>query len=92
MQRFNPQKKQLNKIVQKLNDLASCFRAIFTGANQEIRDYSGKKARQYLVSQEAAVSQDTFRSKYFRSSDAKSQLKPMRKKGWNGGRKKERKE
>ncbi|KOC64088.1 Ankyrin repeat domain-containing protein SOWAHB [Habropoda laboriosa] len=31
------------------------------GANQEIRDYSGKKARQYLVSQEAAVSQDTFR-------------------------------
>nr|XP_012146169.1 PREDICTED: ankyrin repeat domain-containing protein SOWAHB isoform X3 [Megachile rotundata] len=33
------------------------------GANQEIRDYSGKKARQYLVSQEAAVSQDTFRKK-----------------------------
>ncbi|XP_031776447.1 ankyrin repeat domain-containing protein SOWAHC isoform X3 [Apis florea] len=32
-------------------------------ANQEIRDYSGKKARQYLVSQEAAVSQDTFRKK-----------------------------
>nr|XP_033328359.1 ankyrin repeat domain-containing protein SOWAHB isoform X3 [Megalopta genalis] len=33
------------------------------GANQDIRDYSGKKARQYLVSQEAAVSQDTFRKK-----------------------------
>ncbi|XP_033175059.1 ankyrin repeat domain-containing protein SOWAHB isoform X3 [Bombus vosnesenskii] len=33
------------------------------GANQEVRDYSGKKARQYLVSQEAAVSQDTFRKK-----------------------------
>ncbi|XP_076665288.1 ankyrin repeat domain family member sosondowah isoform X2 [Andrena cerasifolii] len=33
------------------------------GANQEIRDYSGKKARQYLTSQEAAVSQDTFRKK-----------------------------
>ncbi|XP_017880459.2 ankyrin repeat domain-containing protein SOWAHB isoform X5 [Ceratina calcarata] len=32
------------------------------GANQEVRDYSGKKARQYLVSQEAAVSHDTFRS------------------------------
>ncbi|XP_011313974.1 ankyrin repeat domain-containing protein SOWAHB isoform X2 [Fopius arisanus] len=31
------------------------------GANQEIRDHSGKKARQYLASQEAAVSQDTFR-------------------------------
>ncbi|XP_043286754.1 ankyrin repeat domain-containing protein SOWAHB isoform X2 [Venturia canescens] len=31
------------------------------GANQEVRDHSGKKARQYLVSQEAAVSQDTFR-------------------------------
>ncbi|XP_070169130.1 ankyrin repeat domain-containing protein SOWAHB-like [Polyergus mexicanus] len=30
------------------------------GANQDIRDYSGRKARQYLVSQEAAVSQDTF--------------------------------
>ncbi|XP_014482375.1 PREDICTED: ankyrin repeat domain-containing protein SOWAHC isoform X2 [Dinoponera quadriceps] len=33
------------------------------GANQDIRDHSGKKARQYLVSQEAAVSQDTFRKK-----------------------------
>ncbi|XP_074101011.1 ankyrin repeat domain family member sosondowah isoform X2 [Cotesia typhae] len=33
------------------------------GANQEIRDHSGKKARQYLTSQEAAVSQDTFRKK-----------------------------
>ncbi|KAK0092928.1 hypothetical protein PV326_000301 [Microctonus aethiopoides] len=31
------------------------------GANQEIRDHSGKKARQYVASQEAAVSQDTFR-------------------------------
>ncbi|XP_063987194.1 uncharacterized protein LOC135167677 [Diachasmimorpha longicaudata] len=31
------------------------------GANQDIRDHSGKKARQYLASQEAAVSQDTFR-------------------------------
>lgn len=40
------------------------FAYLFTAANQEIRDYSGKKARQYLVSQEAAVSQDTFRSKY----------------------------
>jgi len=37
-----------------------------SGANQEIRDYSGKKPRQYLVSQEAAVSQDTFHSKYTR--------------------------
>lgn len=37
---------------------------IFLGANQDIRDYSGRKARQYLVSQEAAVSQDTFHSKY----------------------------
>lgn len=36
----------------------------FAGANQDVRDHSGKKARQYLVSQEAAVSQDTFRSKY----------------------------
>lgn len=44
--------------------LPFCFHTIFTGANQEVRDYSGKKARQYLVSQEAAVSQDTFRSKY----------------------------
>lgn len=35
-----------------------------TGANQEIRDHSGKKARQYLAAQEAAVSQDTFRSKF----------------------------
>ncbi|XP_046734435.1 ankyrin repeat domain-containing protein SOWAHB isoform X2 [Diprion similis] len=33
------------------------------GANQDVRDYSGKKARQYLASQEAAVSQDTFRKK-----------------------------
>lgn len=37
---------------------------LLSGANQDIRDHSGKKARQYLVSQEAAVSQDTFRSKY----------------------------
>lgn len=37
---------------------------ILTGANQDVRDHSGKKARQYLASQEAAVSQDTFRSKY----------------------------
>lgn len=37
---------------------------ILSGANQDIRDHSGKKARQYLASQEAAVSQDTFRSKY----------------------------
>ncbi|KAG5343666.1 SWAHC protein, partial [Acromyrmex heyeri] len=33
------------------------------GANQDIRDYSGRKARQYLASQEAAVSQDTFHKK-----------------------------
>ncbi|XP_011495118.1 PREDICTED: ankyrin repeat domain-containing protein SOWAHA [Ceratosolen solmsi marchali] len=31
------------------------------GANQDIRDYSGKKARQYSISQKAAVSQDTIR-------------------------------
>ncbi|OXU30553.1 hypothetical protein TSAR_003057 [Trichomalopsis sarcophagae] len=33
------------------------------GANQDIRDYSGKKPRQYSVSQKAAVSQDTMRRK-----------------------------
>lgn len=43
-----------------LTDLAN----IFLGANQDVRDYSGRKARQYLASQEAAVSQDTFHSKY----------------------------
>lgn len=79
------QRKKLNKIVQRSRTisrayLASCFRAIFTGANQEIRDYSGKKARQYLVSQEAAVSQDTFRSKYGCAPS-------MRKKGWKGNKK-----
>jgi len=42
---------------------------IFPGANQDVRDYSGKKARQYLVSQEAAVSQDTFHSKYILSKE-----------------------
>ncbi|KAJ8665156.1 hypothetical protein QAD02_006818, partial [Eretmocerus hayati] len=31
------------------------------GANQDIRDYSGKKARQYSISQKAAVSQDAMR-------------------------------
>lgn len=42
---------------------------IFPGANQDVRDHSGKKARQYLVSQEAAVSQDTFHSKYILSRE-----------------------
>lgn len=37
---------------------------ILAGANQDIRDYSGKKPRQYSISQKAAVSQDTMRSKY----------------------------
>lgn len=40
------------------------FLSSFLGANQDLRDYSGKKARQYVASQEAAVSQDTFRSEY----------------------------
>ncbi|XP_076171517.1 uncharacterized protein LOC143148749 isoform X2 [Ptiloglossa arizonensis] len=44
------------------------------GANQEIRDYSGKKARQYLVSQEAAVSQDTFRKIKARKKHAEKDL------------------
>ncbi|XP_006558996.1 ankyrin repeat domain-containing protein SOWAHB isoform X2 [Apis mellifera] len=43
-------------------------------ANQEIRDYSGKKARQYLVSQEAAVSQDTFRKIKARKKHAEKDL------------------
>ena len=48
------------------------FENIFSGANQDVRDYSGRKARQYLASQEAAVSQDTFHSKYilFMKEDA----------------------
>ncbi|XP_076665296.1 ankyrin repeat domain family member sosondowah isoform X3 [Andrena cerasifolii] len=44
------------------------------GANQEIRDYSGKKARQYLTSQEAAVSQDTFRKIKARKKHAEKDL------------------
>ncbi|XP_053995152.1 uncharacterized protein LOC128885237 [Hylaeus volcanicus] len=44
------------------------------GANQDIRDYSGKKARQYLVSQEAAVSQDTFRKIKARKKHAEKDL------------------
>ncbi|XP_017759842.1 PREDICTED: ankyrin repeat domain-containing protein SOWAHB isoform X4 [Eufriesea mexicana] len=44
------------------------------GANQEVRDYSGKKARQYLVSQEAAVSQDTFRKIKARKKHAEKDL------------------
>ncbi|KAL6261548.1 hypothetical protein P5V15_006635 [Pogonomyrmex californicus] len=41
---------------------------VFSGANQDVRDYSGRKARQYLASQEAAVSQDTFHSEYILSA------------------------
>ncbi|RLU17573.1 hypothetical protein DMN91_009809 [Ooceraea biroi] len=44
------------------------------GANQEIRDYSGKKPRQYLVSQEAAVSQDTFHKIKARKKQAEKDL------------------
>ncbi|XP_072767650.1 uncharacterized protein [Anoplolepis gracilipes] len=44
------------------------------GANQEIRDYSGRKARQYLVSQEAAVSQDTFHKIKARKKHAEKDL------------------
>lgn len=44
------------------------------GANQDIRDYSGKKARQYLTSQEAAVSQDTFRKIKARKKHAEKDL------------------
>lgn len=54
---------------------------LFTAANQEIRDYSGKKARQYLVSQEAAVSQDTFRSKYCSFRRARGEKKFSESKG-----------
>ncbi|XP_033223983.1 ankyrin repeat domain-containing protein SOWAHC isoform X2 [Belonocnema kinseyi] len=44
------------------------------GANQEVRDFSGKKARQYLVSQEAEVSQDTFRKIKARKKHAEKDL------------------
>ncbi|XP_048515615.1 ankyrin repeat domain-containing protein SOWAHC isoform X1 [Athalia rosae] len=44
------------------------------GANQELRDHSGKKARQYLASQEAAVSQDTFRKIKARKKHAEKDL------------------
>ncbi|XP_032666378.1 ankyrin repeat domain-containing protein SOWAHB isoform X2 [Odontomachus brunneus] len=44
------------------------------GANQDVRDHSGKKARQYLVSQEAAVSQDTFRKIKARKKHAEKDL------------------
>ncbi|XP_011863134.1 PREDICTED: ankyrin repeat domain-containing protein SOWAHB isoform X2 [Vollenhovia emeryi] len=44
------------------------------GANQEIRDYSGRKARQYLASQEAAVSQDTFHKIKARKKHAEKDL------------------
>ncbi|KAF7988606.1 hypothetical protein HCN44_001179 [Aphidius gifuensis] len=44
------------------------------GANQEIRDHSGKKARQYLPSQKAAVSQDTFRKIKARKKHAEKDL------------------
>ncbi|XP_012053979.1 PREDICTED: ankyrin repeat domain-containing protein SOWAHB [Atta cephalotes] len=44
------------------------------GANQDIRDYSGRKARQYLASQEAAVSQDTFHKIKARKKHAEKDL------------------
>ncbi|XP_011160241.1 ankyrin repeat domain-containing protein SOWAHB [Solenopsis invicta] len=44
------------------------------GANQEVRDYSGRKARQYLASQEAAVSQDTFHKIKARKKHAEKDL------------------
>ncbi|XP_046607245.1 ankyrin repeat domain-containing protein SOWAHB isoform X2 [Neodiprion virginianus] len=44
------------------------------GANQDVRDYSGKKARQYLASQEAAVSQDTFRKIKARKKHAEKDI------------------
>ncbi|XP_018338217.1 PREDICTED: ankyrin repeat domain-containing protein SOWAHB isoform X2 [Trachymyrmex septentrionalis] len=44
------------------------------GANQDVRDYSGRKARQYLASQEAAVSQDTFHKIKARKKHAEKDL------------------
>ncbi|XP_008216662.1 ankyrin repeat domain-containing protein SOWAHC isoform X5 [Nasonia vitripennis] len=44
------------------------------GANQDIRDYSGKKPRQYSVSQKAAVSQDTMRKIKARKKHAEKDL------------------
>ncbi|KYN04215.1 Ankyrin repeat domain-containing protein 57 [Cyphomyrmex costatus] len=44
------------------------------GANQDIRDHSGRKARQYLASQEAAVSQDTFHKIKARKKHAEKDL------------------
>ncbi|XP_036138574.1 ankyrin repeat domain-containing protein SOWAHC isoform X2 [Monomorium pharaonis] len=44
------------------------------GANQDLRDHSGRKARQYLASQEAAVSQDTFHKIKARKKHAEKDL------------------
>ncbi|XP_058793208.1 ankyrin repeat domain-containing protein SOWAHB [Phymastichus coffea] len=44
------------------------------GANQDIRDYSGKKPRQYSISQKAAVSQDTMRKIKARKKHAEKDL------------------
>ncbi|KAL7288444.1 hypothetical protein TKK_0017527 [Trichogramma kaykai] len=44
------------------------------GANQDVRDYSGRKARQYSISQKAAVSQDTMRKIKARKKHAEKDL------------------
>lgn len=41
----------------------------FPGADQNLRDWSGRKARQYQVSLDTSVSADTFRSKSLPKAD-----------------------
>jgi hypothetical protein len=53
---------------------APCTDLILTGADPNLRDWSGRKPRQYQVSQDTSVSADTFRSEYLSNMMSKIKL------------------
>lgn len=50
---------------------------IFTGGDPHLRDWSGRKARQYLTSKDTSVSADTFRSRSKKSSYFQKTSRPV---------------
>lgn len=50
----------------------------FTGADPNVRDWSGRKPRQYQTNKDTSVSADTFRSEYPHASDKAPRSLPLR--------------
>lgn len=50
----------------------------FTGADPNVRDWSGRKPRQYQTNKDTSVSADTFRSEYPHASDKAPRFLPLR--------------